>query len=913
VTSRHRGRTRPCGWWTLSAPPDRAAPAAAPARDAVQCTRTRVTPTRRLAHHLRARHDADCLARGLEVWDTPDIVTWDELIERMFALDRQAGRLAGRWLPASASQLLWARIVRDDPERSPLVSPAGVARAAFQSWRNLHDYGLPIEVLDEGDSQEAAAFARWSRQYRQALTERGWVDGPQAQSQVHAVAAAPGLEFVGFDRLTPLQELLLARWERSGLEVRQLRSDALGASGDRVGRVSCVDAAAEIEAAARWAAERLDGQRDRRVAIVVPELGRRRQSVRRIIERVLAPATGLSGGPVPESQGFELAAARPLAEQPAVGAALDLLEVFIRPPDLAALSRLLRSSHLAASADEAAARSRLDARLRRFEKVGLGHPGLARLALARDCPTLALSLTSAQAVVSRWPEKEFPSNCSNYIFSLLAAMGWPGNDAGATEYQAVQRWRSLVREFGACDEFTGRVSRVEAVGLLREMAGRVLFEPQELRAPLLVIDPETSAGMTFDAIWVCGLESGAWPPPAAPDPFLPRHAQVRYGLPRATAALAAERSRLVFERLLASAPEVILSVAEVERDAPLLPSPLLAGIAAVEAPAGWREPRVASDQYSRRPALESFIDVTMPKVRAGEGARGGARLLELQAACPFRAQAELRLGARALDEPEAGVDAAERGELVHAALAHLWRELRDQATLRALDDAARRSAVQRAVAAALVKALDCADGLLRHLLVLEADWLEARVLEMTEIDLGRPPFVVAALEEACTARIGELSLELRPDRVDRLEDDSLVVIDYKTGANAAVKSWLGERPRLPQLPAYVQALGPERVSAVAFARVRSGDTGYAGLARAADRIPGLKVPGMRGELRAYDSWEMLLAEWERRLEALAAEYVAGDVQLAPDPREACKYCHLGALCRIAETRAAVQGEEWIDE
>jgi len=491
-------------------------------------------------------------------------------------------------------------------------------------------------------------------------------------------------------------------------------------------------------------------------------------------------------------------------------------------------------------------------------------------------------------------------------------MGWPGPDADAAEYQAEQRWRSLVREFGACDEFTGRVSRAEAVGLLREMAGRVLFEPQELRAPLLVIDPETSAGMTFDALWVCGLEASAWPPPAAPDPFLPRQAQVRHGLPRATAALAAQQSRLVFERLLACAPEVILSVAEVERDAPLLPSPLLAGIPPIDAPAGWREPRVAVDQYARRLALESFIDATMPMIQ-GEGARGGARLLELQAACPFRAQAELRLGARALDEPAVGVGAAERGDLVHSALAQLWRALGDQATLRALDDGARRTAVQRAVAAALAKVQDAADGLLKHLFVLEADWLEARVMEMVEVDLGRPPFVVVALEAPCTARIGALSLELRPDRVDRLEDDSLAVIDYKTGASADVKSWLDERPRLPQLPAYVQALGPDRVGAVAFARVRSGDTGYAGVARAGERIPGLKVPGTRGGPRGYDSWEQLLAQWRRRLEALAAEYVSGDAHLAPDPPRACEYCHLGALCRIAETSVALQGEEWSDE
>ena len=44
-----------------------------------------------------------------------------------------------------------------------------------------------------------------------------------------------------------------------------------------------------------------------------------------------------------------------------------------------------------------------------------------------------------------------------------------------------------------------------------------------------------------------------------------------------------------------------------------------------------------------------------------------------------------------------------------------------------------------------------------------------------------------------------------------------------------------------------------------------------------------------------------------------AEYVAGDARLAPDPPRACEYCHLGALCRIAQTRAAASDEEWNDE
>jgi len=828
----------------------------------------------------------------------------------MFALDRQAGRLEGRWLTAGAAQLVWERIVRADPDLSALVAPAGVARAACQSWRRLHDYRVPLESIDDDESAETAAFARWCRQYLHLLAERGWVDAVQAQSRVHAVAAAPGLEIVGFDRLAPLQEALLDSWAGAGLEVRRGTAPEAVATARRV---SCRDAAAEVDAAARWAACSLHERPGRRIAIVVPDLERSRAEVRRIVERVFAPATGITGGPAPEAQALELATARPLAEQPVVAAALDLLETLVRPPDLAAISRLLRNPFLAGAAEEAGARARLDARIRRFESPGLGLAAVGRMAQECGCPVLGEVLAEGRTSIEQWPEKSFPSHCSKYVFATLAALGWPGASPDSAEHQAEQRWRGLVSEFGACDEFTGRMTRGAALGLLRENAGRVLFEPQELRTPLLVIDPETCAGMRFDALWVCGLEAGRWPPPAAPDPFLPRTAQVRHGVPRASAELATAEARRVLDRLLASATEVILSVPELQDDAPLLPSPLLEGIAALDLPAQWSGPRLAQAQYGQRPPLELLPDAALPPVTTAEAARGGARLLELQAACPFRAQAELRLGARALEEPGLGVDAAERGDLLHAALAHLWRALGDHGALRALDDAGLRTAIRSAVSAALVAARRNASDVLRHLLDLEAEWLEARVLEMVEADRARPPFVVEAVERACTGHIGELTLELRPDRVDRLADGSLAVIDYKTGAQAEVKAWLDERPRLPQLPAYVQALGPERVAAVAFARVRSGDTAYAGVARSAATFPGLRVPGAKGGPRGYDSWEQLLAQWQRRLEALAHEYVTGDARLAPDPPRACEYCHLGALCRIAETSAVRQREETADE
>ena len=829
----------------------------------------------------------------------------------MFALDRQAGRLAGRWLPTGAALLAWKAIIRDDPQLPALVEQPGVARAAYQSWQRLHDYGIPAEALDCGESLETEAFARWCRTYRRVLAERGWVDAAEAPARVHPASALPGLELVGFDQLTPLQQRLSERWAAEGVEIR--REGLSQPPAATVGRVGALDAAAELDAAARWAAQRLHACADHRIAIVMADLGHRRDAVRRIVDRVLTPESGLTGGPAPESRSFELAAARPLAEQPVVAAILDLLELFVRPPDLGAVSRLLRNPFVGGAADEAPARSRLDARLRRYESAGFTLGALERAAVERGCPELAARLAAARAVASKWPEKTLPSLCTKTIFELTTALGWPGVAPGSAEHQAEQRWRSLVSELGACDDFTGRVGRAEALGLLREMAEQVLFELQELRAPLLVIDAATCAGMRFDGLWVCGLDASRWPPPATPDPFLPRAEQLRRGLPRASAELAAREGRQTLARLLASAPEVILSVPDTEDEAPLLPSPLLRGITALEDLPRWSSPSLATARYCERPALESLVDASLPPLSADEATRGGARLLELQAACPFRAQAEIRLGARALEEPAIGLDAAERGDLVHAALARLWLELGAQAALLQLDGNGVLAAVRRAVEAALAEARLSADPVLAQLLDLEGQWLEARVLEMVEADRARAPFVVAGVEQSCTARIGALSLQMRLDRVDCLADGSLAVIDYKTGANAEIRAWLDERPRLPQLPAYVAALGPANVGAVAFARLRSGDTGYVGLARDGESFPGLKVPGAKGGPKGLESWQQLLDAWAQRLETLADEYAAGDARLAPDPPRACQYCHLGMLCRIRETAPAAAVEEAGDE
>ena len=154
-----------------------------------------------------------------------------------------------------------------------------------------------------------------------------------------------------------------------------------------------------------------------------------------------------------------------------------------------------------------------------------------------------------------------------------------------------------------------------------------------------------------------------------------------------------------------------------------------------------------------------------------------------------------------------------------------------------------------------------------------------------------------------------MTLALRIDRVDRLDDGSLAVIDYKTGADAEPDAWLGERPRLPQLPLYAEALGMDQVSAVAFGRVRTGDTGYCGLARDSTLFPGLKSPAARGWPRRVcvvaGTAARRGAAGSRRSRTSMRRETRGSRRTRRMPASTAISA---ALCRISETRLRTAAE-----
>ena len=237
---------------------------------------------------------------------------------------------------------------------------------------------------------------------------------------------------------------------------------------------------------------------------------------------------------------------------------------------------------------------------------------------------------------------------------------------------------------------------------------------------------------------------------------------------------------------------------------------------------------------SRR--IEAITDTTAPPV-AGQHS-GGVSLFRDQSQCPFRAFARHRLHSRQPEQADIGLDAMQRGSMLHQLMENTWSRLESREKLAAMGSEEREDMVNTLVNGLIAESRR-RDPLLfpKRFAAIEATRLTQVLGDWLELELQRPPFEVVNVEADTRLVMGDIGFSARPDRVDVMEDGRHVIIDYKSG-QANVHSWAGERPDEPQMPLYA-VTHSEPVAALAFARLKRGrDFGFSGLAEAGDILPG---------------------------------------------------------------------------
>ncbi|MGD0859886.1 MAG: PD-(D/E)XK nuclease family protein [Terracidiphilus sp.] len=879
-----------------------------------------VTASDRAARALAAAFHRARRAEGLLAWPAPSILDWKSFVRSAWEARGKDWEADGRLLLNPAQeQSLWAEIAGADGRLATLLEGPRHRLAALAMEAHELLCGYAPRFLRPSTraawQQDTAAFSNWLAAFDQTCRAGSLLSPARLPLELIPLLESDRLErppllLAGFDRTLPTQRAFFdawGAWRLAAPGTTALREpDGPTEPGKPPAQVlfhEADDAQAELAACALWCRNQLAANPRARLLVVTQNAGS--QPSRGQIERAFLQLTGPGESPL-----FEFSLGIPLSHVAHTRAALLLLRWFTGPLAEYELDWLFSNGLIAASPLESSA---LQAWMRALRRRGLQRPQWALNAFIQQrtgpdpLPFAWVSrIVETQrrfADLARRPQA--PLDWAELVPWLLETAGWPGPHSLSTaEFQAVRRFHQGVEAAGSLGFDGRRILWADFLSILARTLDETLFAPESQDAPIQIAGPVESAGLIADAVWFLSASEDAWPVGGATHPLLPPEVQRGAAMPHASPQLDWDLAEAVTARLVASASEVHFSYARQTEGIEARPSRLIAQLAGgpielLQAPPRRRSLAIPFEDASRIPFPPGKV-------------QGGASVLTSQSQCPFKAFAIVRLDAQGWEPAEAGLTHRQRGQLLHDVLHSVWGGppdgIRSQHELQALTELESfvathvRSVFEGETLAALRQRMP------RRYLELEEQRLTGLVTEWLDYESTRIDFEVAETEADRTIHLARLTFDLRLDRIDRLIDGSLLVIDYKTGI-VSPKSWELPRPDDVQLPLYAGFALDGELGGLVFAKVRAGDLAFAGHVGdpAARLFPGLKGSSTlaKNALTAEQ-----LPGWRERIEQLARNFLAGRAEV--DPREVpktCERCGLQTLCRIHESEKQNQVED----
>jgi ATP-dependent helicase/nuclease subunit B len=355
------------------------------------------------------------------------------------------------------------------------------------------------------------------------------------------------------------------------------------------------------------------------------------------------------------------------------------------------------------------------------------------------------------------------------LFDLLASAGealcgealWQGADGRALA-AFVEEMREAARTAGTM------LDPRELHAVLRDAMDRIAVRPPWGGHPRIAIYGLLEARMARAELVICaGLVEGVWPGSASPDALLPPAVLRALGVPGADF-----RIGLAAHDLAAAlgAPEVLLSWARRDEGAPTIPSRFILRIKAM---LGEDAKKIEEIEAIRHARLLDHAPLAGRYPRPRPMPSSEQRKVDVSATAldrlrsdPFAFYANSILRLKVLEPLDAEPSAAWRGEAVHEILDR-WHKTGGKA------------GALLAIAEATLEELNAHPlmrGLWRPRLLKALEWIDEEGLR-----LSREGRVVAGSELWGDMEVKGVRVHGRADRIDRLADGTLGIVDYKTG------------------------------------------------------------------------------------------------------------------------------------
>ncbi|XVN73854.1 hypothetical protein AAEX37_00930 [Oligella sp. MSHR50489EDL] len=806
-----------------------------------------------------------------------------------------------------ANQALQAGRHQQEQQAQPFktLNLSKLARVMADAHTLEEDWAISVD--DTEVTPEYSKYQSIKSHYLDRLRQRDAIDGPlrdqwllaqlqQCDAANAALLPAKNIVLLGFRELSPTQSALLAACQALGATLYTLDEDSRIAEHLQV--YTAHSRREELQAAVDWAKAQLATHPGGRFAIIDPLLQTEISTVRRYLhERI--QESGITADLL-----YNVAIGRPLSDWSIVRSALACLSLFIKlaknnrlpTQELGESLLLAQEALLSAWADDLNA---LDLKLRRDNKISYSKAEVQKLFNEISDEFIELTQQAFTLFVES-KNLKFTQWLSRFkaFFELFK---FPGMDKlSSAQYQVCHAFDEALSNAAALSPLLDTMSSIEALHLFERLCRQQIFQPQRAATVRLdVLGMLEAEGAKWDAVWILSMQDDVLPTVPKPNPLIPKVALQRVGAPRSDQQREFEWAEGMLKKLLATANQIYISWHAFDGEMPTKASPLLIQYvpeAQWQPLAGQFSVDIAAAQ-SFGAAVEYLQDDNGPPVTGLLS--GGSRLIDLQAKNPLWAFAVYRLHMEAFKPyPRYELDRLQRGSFIHAALEQFWKEVRDQASLQAMDDLELKHKIAEVVDfSANGKLLFDSNALLD----LEKEYAKNQLFHFLSLEKKREmAFSVHEVEKRVQIPLASIQIRLTVDRIDYLENDSFLYLDYKTGNLPSYKKhWYRDRPIDLQLPLYATHgdYPISEIGGVGFAGLKPGKMGFAGVGLANWSVNGSSTTV---EEKTAADFQQLLAFWKGKVQVLANEISNGYAANRYEDIKDMDYCEVLPFLRLAQ-------------
>ncbi len=851
---------------------------------------------------------------GIDVWARE---IWQKAAS--LGIDPYRNKLS---ISAAEELFLWMDLIQQSQNRYPLLNEGETASAVSRAYQLMKQWQLQDrheETLEAYRSiPDIDAFLSWAEQFHKVCEEKqlislvdsiAHINEHLAQDKAPSLPLDNNILLLNFYQPPPMYEQLFKQLNsHTRLSEVQLASSTSEIRGTHY---QFPTMRAEFHHVAEWARNIVQQDSNAHIGLI----GQLGDSQRSELERILTAVLNrnhiidFSGG---QSIFNSTHSTHNLVDEGMVHDAFLLFETIRQEQSAQDICRLLRSPYVLPESRELENRYALERVLRQRLSLRCQLQDVLYFAGKEDkpahCPALHESLSHLRDHFRRLPQRNSPRRWSEIFTQILEQYQWPGSQLTSHQRQVADRFRTALDTLATLTPILGEIDQAKASSCLRRLCVETRHSQKFDHArQISLYSIEEASGLDFDHVWLLSFNDQAWPPAISPSPFLPYSVQKEAGIPGSHSDIQYQFASDTF-RILRNSVSVSMQSSHHRSDGEqeFRPSSFSTTFSVAPTP-DQIDPAphcFYGEPYITSPVVDTVSDRESVALNPDGASLGGHQVLSDQSSCPFRAFARYRLDARELEQFSTGLSPMARGSAVHEALEYLFKRVVDSQVLHQMQS----GELDQHCEAAADTAIAYLRGHHKSLMTPRFEQIEhKRIASLLHKFLNkekqRQPFTAIAWEQKHQWQYRDMLFHLKIDRVDRLADDSLAVIDYKTGkSSASLGSWLRERPEDLQLPFYstlMKQASDQPVHAVAIANVNAENMQYSGIMESDQFHP--RLTNISSKQPEDKDWSGLMEHFERVLVRIADEFHAGIARVDPaNPPSTCRYCDYQALCRIQE-------------